>query len=185
VLPSSIASAHLPTLPWRSNQQPSSSIFPHLRMQLGWTLFLPTYVLTSIWPGCTTLLEHSCYSIHVVSSLCDVLLSFNISNLAWSVTMACYAHGTPISTVWTYVGLFLAAAQVFHAAGCVINDMWDKDVDAAVRECYTFSSVMAPRDAHLQLEQARDPWLRVMSQCSRHSSSLFHSWLLASGFWRS
>ncbi|KAG2073843.1 4-hydroxybenzoate polyprenyl transferase [Suillus decipiens] len=51
---------------------------------------------------------------------------------SWSVTMACYAHGTPMSTIWTYVGLFLTAAQVFHSAGCVINDMWDKDVDAAV-----------------------------------------------------
>jgi 4-hydroxybenzoate polyprenyltransferase len=59
--------------------------------------------------------------------------------------MACYAHGTPISTVWAYVGLFLAASQVFHAAGCVINDMWDKDVDAAVRKC-TFSPVEIPRD---------------------------------------
>jgi 4-hydroxybenzoate polyprenyltransferase len=62
----------------------------------------------------------------------------DLYNLAWSVTMACYAHNAPITAVWTYVGLFLAAAQVFHAAGCVINDMWDKDVDAAVREFILF-----------------------------------------------
>lgn len=43
--------------------------------------------------------------------------------------------------MWTYVGLFLAAAQVFHSAGCVINDMWDKDVDAAVRKCYIQSTL--------------------------------------------
>lgn len=76
------------------------------------------------------------------------MIFVDLNNLAWSVTMACYAHGTPISTVWTYVGLFLAASQVFHAAGCVINDMWDKDVDAAVRKC-TFSSVETPRDTCL------------------------------------
>jgi len=52
--------------------------------------------------------------------------------------MACYAHSAPIKTAWAYVGLFLVAAQVFHAAGCVINDMWDKDVDAAVREFISF-----------------------------------------------
>ncbi|KAG2033541.1 4-hydroxybenzoate polyprenyl transferase [Suillus americanus] len=51
---------------------------------------------------------------------------------AWSVTMACYTHGAPISMVWTYVGFFLVTSQVFRAAGCVINDMWDKDLDAAV-----------------------------------------------------
>lgn len=82
-----------------------------------------------------------------MNTLCDILpISVDLNNLAWSVTMACYAHGTPISTVWTYVGLFLAASQVFHAAGCVINDMWDKDVDAAVRKCCSFSQVETPCD---------------------------------------
>ena len=57
---------------------------------------------------------------------------------AWSVTMACYAHSTPIKTAWAYVGLFFVASQVFRAAGCVINDMWDKDIDAAVREFISF-----------------------------------------------
>ncbi|KAG1738472.1 4-hydroxybenzoate polyprenyl transferase [Suillus lakei] len=55
---------------------------------------------------------------------------------AWSVTMSCYALSAPITTVWTYLGFFLVASQVFHAAGCVINDMWDKDIDAAIsRTC--------------------------------------------------
>ncbi|KAG0704615.1 4-hydroxybenzoate polyprenyl transferase [Suillus ampliporus] len=50
---------------------------------------------------------------------------------AWSVTMTCRALSAPITTVWTYLGFFLVASQVFCAAGCVINDMWDKDIDAA------------------------------------------------------
>lgn len=50
---------------------------------------------------------------------------------AWSVTMTCYALSAPMSTLWTYLGFFLVASQVFCAAGCIIDDMWDKDIDAA------------------------------------------------------
>lgn len=50
---------------------------------------------------------------------------------AWSVTMACYAVRAPVATAWNYLGFFLIASQVFHAAGCVIDDMWDKNIDAA------------------------------------------------------
>ncbi|KAG2072468.1 4-hydroxybenzoate polyprenyl transferase [Suillus decipiens] len=50
---------------------------------------------------------------------------------AWSVTMTCYALSTPMTTAWTYLGFFLIASQVFCAAGCIIDDMWDKDIDAA------------------------------------------------------
>lgn len=56
--------------------------------------------------------------------------------LAWSVTMACYAVRVPIATAWNYLGFFLIASQVFHAAGCVIDDMWDKNIDAATGEFY-------------------------------------------------
>ncbi|KIK34404.1 hypothetical protein CY34DRAFT_812945 [Suillus luteus UH-Slu-Lm8-n1] len=51
---------------------------------------------------------------------------------AWSITMTCYARSTPMPTAWIYLGFFLVASQVFHAIGCVINDMWDKDIDAAI-----------------------------------------------------
>lgn len=50
---------------------------------------------------------------------------------AWSVTMTCYALSAPMTTAWTYLGFFLIASQVFCAAGCIIDDMWDKDIDAA------------------------------------------------------
>lgn len=50
---------------------------------------------------------------------------------SWSVTMTCYAHSAPMTTAWTYLGFFLVASQVFCAAGCIIDDMWDKDIDVA------------------------------------------------------
>ncbi|KAG1738473.1 4-hydroxybenzoate polyprenyl transferase [Suillus lakei] len=56
---------------------------------------------------------------------------------AWSVTMTCYALSAPITTVWTYLGFFLVASQVFCAAGCIIDDMWDKDIDAATSRTRT------------------------------------------------
>ncbi|KAG1747854.1 UbiA prenyltransferase family-domain-containing protein [Suillus paluster] len=56
---------------------------------------------------------------------------------AWSVTMTCYALSVPIATAWTYVGFFLLASLVFRSAGCVINDMWDKNIDAAVSRTRT------------------------------------------------
>lgn len=117
---------------WKSNLYQSNT---QLQLQPGLTTSLLTYVLTYIWDVFTTPPELFCCSIHAVRNY-DVLRFsvVDLNDLAWSVTMACYAHGAPITTVWTYVGLFLAAAQVFHAAGCVINDMWDKDIDAAVRE---------------------------------------------------
>jgi 4-hydroxybenzoate polyprenyltransferase len=48
--------------------------------------------------------------------------------------MTCYALSAPMSTLWTYLGFFLVASQVFCAAGCIIDDMWDKDIDAATCE---------------------------------------------------
>ncbi|KAG1752698.1 4-hydroxybenzoate polyprenyl transferase [Suillus paluster] len=56
---------------------------------------------------------------------------------AWSVTMTCYALSAPITTAWTYVGFFLLASFVFRSAGCVINDMWDRHIDAAVSRTRT------------------------------------------------
>jgi 4-hydroxybenzoate polyprenyltransferase len=60
--------------------------------------------------------------------------------------MACYAHSEPIKTVWTYIGLLFAVSEMFRAAGCVINDMLDKDLDALVRE-FTLFSLLVNCDA--------------------------------------
>ncbi|KAG0704618.1 4-hydroxybenzoate polyprenyl transferase [Suillus ampliporus] len=56
---------------------------------------------------------------------------------AWSVTMTCYALSAPIATACTYFGFFLLASLVFRSAGCVINDMWDRDFDAATARAHT------------------------------------------------
>lgn len=51
---------------------------------------------------------------------------------AWSITMASYAHGVPLTTSLAYLGLFGLGAFVMRGAGCTINDMWDKNLDKAV-----------------------------------------------------
>lgn len=46
--------------------------------------------------------------------------------------MASYAHGAPLTTSFTYLGLFGLGALVMRGAGCTINDMWDQHLDKAV-----------------------------------------------------
>jgi len=54
-----------------------------------------------------------------------------------SVTMACYAHNAPITTVCTRIALLFATFEMFRAAGCVVNDMLDKDLDALIPRTQT------------------------------------------------
>lgn len=51
---------------------------------------------------------------------------------AWSITMASYALQVPFTVPLTYLGLFGTGAIVMRGAGCIINDMWDKNLDKAV-----------------------------------------------------
>ncbi|KAF8211259.1 4-hydroxybenzoate polyprenyl transferase [Mycena galopus ATCC 62051] len=51
---------------------------------------------------------------------------------AWSITMASYALQLPFTTPLTYISLFGVGAIVMRGAGCIINDMWDRDLDKAV-----------------------------------------------------
>ncbi|KAF9008913.1 4-hydroxybenzoate polyprenyl transferase [Cyathus striatus] len=51
---------------------------------------------------------------------------------AWSITMASYALQAPFTTPLTYISLFGLGAIVMRGAGCIINDMWDKDLDKSV-----------------------------------------------------
>lgn len=62
----------------------------------------------------------------------NAALSFNKVHIAWSITMASYAHQLPYTTPLTYLGLFGIGAIVMRGAGCTINDMWDKNLDKAV-----------------------------------------------------
>ncbi|KAJ8594392.1 hypothetical protein M405DRAFT_838539 [Rhizopogon salebrosus TDB-379] len=63
---------------------------------------------------------------------------YSILPHTWSVTMACYAYSAPMTTVWTRIVMLFAVSEVFRAAGCVINDMLDKDLDALVRRPFSF-----------------------------------------------
>jgi len=50
---------------------------------------------------------------------------------AWSILMAGYAGGDVIGQ-WRWIILFFIGAYVMRGAGCVVNDLADKDFDAAV-----------------------------------------------------
>ena len=46
--------------------------------------------------------------------------------------MAAYALHLPLSTPLTYISLCGIGALVMRGAGCIINDMWDKNLDKSV-----------------------------------------------------
>jgi 4-hydroxybenzoate polyprenyltransferase len=52
--------------------------------------------------------------------------------LAWSITMASYAHNVPPSVPLKYILLFGTGALIMRGAGCTINDLWDRNLDNAV-----------------------------------------------------
>lgn len=52
---------------------------------------------------------------------------------AWSIQMASFSH-----CHWTdakMLALFLAGATVMRSAGCTINDLWDRKIDAQASMC--------------------------------------------------
>tara|TARA_R110000787_G_scaffold226512_3_gene334348 strand:+ start:106568 stop:107572 length:1005 start_codon:yes stop_codon:yes gene_type:complete len=49
----------------------------------------------------------------------------------WSVTMAAKASGAEMPPAG-FVGLFALGAFVMRGAGCVVNDLWDRDIDGQV-----------------------------------------------------
>ena len=49
----------------------------------------------------------------------------------WSVSLASYSQAGQGPNPW-YVFLFALGAFVMRAAGCVVNDLWDRDIDAKV-----------------------------------------------------
>lgn len=50
----------------------------------------------------------------------------------WSITMAAYATGAPVMQTVYMLALFGVGALVTRGAGCTINDMWDRKLDAGV-----------------------------------------------------
>ncbi|XP_045456166.1 4-hydroxybenzoate polyprenyltransferase, mitochondrial [Melitaea cinxia] len=51
---------------------------------------------------------------------------------SWSIALASLSGTVPLTTSLQTAGLFLIGAGVMRGAGCTINDLWDKDVDARV-----------------------------------------------------
>ncbi|XP_050360200.1 4-hydroxybenzoate polyprenyltransferase, mitochondrial-like [Nymphalis io] len=51
---------------------------------------------------------------------------------SWSIALGSLSGTVPLSTSLEMAGLFLVGAGLMRGAGCTINDLWDKDVDAQV-----------------------------------------------------
>lgn len=54
----------------------------------------------------------------------------------WSVTMASNVAGSGAPNPW-YIVLFAVGSFVMRGAGCAINDLWDRDIDAQVARTAT------------------------------------------------
>lgn len=54
----------------------------------------------------------------------------------WSVAMASQAAGLGAPDPW-FVSLFIVGAFVMRGAGCVVNDLWDRKIDARVARTAT------------------------------------------------
>lgn len=53
---------------------------------------------------------------------------------AFSIALGAHHLALPVSTALWYTGLFGVGAVVMRGAGCTINDLWDRDLDAGVGE---------------------------------------------------
>ncbi|XP_041983562.1 4-hydroxybenzoate polyprenyltransferase, mitochondrial [Aricia agestis] len=51
---------------------------------------------------------------------------------SWSIALASIPGTVPLTTSLQTAGLFLVGAGLMRGAGCTINDLWDKDIDAQV-----------------------------------------------------
>ncbi|XP_073966201.1 ubiquinone biosynthesis protein COQ2, mitochondrial [Choristoneura fumiferana] len=51
---------------------------------------------------------------------------------AWAIALASVPGTVPLETSLKMAGLFLVGAGLMRGAGCTINDMWDRDIDAQV-----------------------------------------------------
>ncbi|XP_023938483.2 4-hydroxybenzoate polyprenyltransferase, mitochondrial [Bicyclus anynana] len=51
---------------------------------------------------------------------------------SWSIALGSLPGNVPLSTSLHTAALFLAGAGLMRGAGCTINDLWDRDIDAKV-----------------------------------------------------
>lgn len=50
----------------------------------------------------------------------------------WSMILAYHEHNINLVSLFFYTVLFIVGAFVMRSAGCVINDLWDRDIDPKV-----------------------------------------------------
>lgn len=51
---------------------------------------------------------------------------------AWSIALGTITSGAPLQNALEMGALFLVGAGLMRGAGCTLNDMWDRDIDAQV-----------------------------------------------------
>ena len=87
--------------------------------------------------------------------------------VAWSITMASYALGLPITTPLTYLSLFGIGAFVMRGAGCTINDMWDRNLDKGVGESLPVIPlhILATENSRVVVASGADWWLYLNLGC--------------------
>ncbi|KAM3955271.1 ubiquinone biosynthesis protein COQ2, mitochondrial [Aphomia sociella] len=51
---------------------------------------------------------------------------------SWSIALGSIPGNIPLETTLQTAGLFLVGAGLMRGAGCTINDLWDRDIDAQV-----------------------------------------------------
>lgn len=56
---------------------------------------------------------------------------------AWSITLASSAVQATPTEMLKYLALFGTGSLIMRGAGCVINDLWDRRLDAAVERTKT------------------------------------------------
>ncbi|MDG1287371.1 MAG: 4-hydroxybenzoate octaprenyltransferase [Rickettsiales bacterium] len=51
---------------------------------------------------------------------------------SWGITLAAAQNGTSLLTTLNLLALFFLGSLIMRSAGCVINDLWDRKIDAKV-----------------------------------------------------
>lgn len=93
---------------------------------------------------------------------------------AWSIGMAGYAAAAP-HLDWKQLALFATGAVIMRGAGCTLNDLCDRDIDAQVertRNRPMACGLVTPRQALVALSMQLTAGLAVLLQLNRTSIAL-------------
>ena len=113
--------------------------------------------------GWTNPLGPSCYTYLVVRPVSFQTVPYRANcTVAWTISMASYSLSVPYQFAFTQLALFGTGAFLMRGAGCTINDLWDRKLDA-------------------QVERTRER--PGMLKVGKLSDSLGYSWLVQQQFW--